>query len=249
MTVFMDEAWYKYHIRSIITPYTMDRISTTKGITIPVDASAGMSLLHRMLLWCGVGSSVLYVAMNVFIPLQFEGYRYADHTVSELSAIGAPTRTVWVLFAIVYVLLFSAFGLGVLRSAGGNKRLRILGFVILAYCAVNLYWPPMHPRGSETSLTDTLHLVWAGIAVVFMMAMMGLGASIFDRAFRFYTLATMVLLFFFGMLTSLQAPNIPTNQPTPWLGVWERVMILFFLLWVSALSFILLRRKWIGGGS
>lgn len=206
-----------------------------------------MSLLHRVLLWCGIGSSILYVAMNIFIPTQFAGYSYMDYTVSELSAVGAPTRTLWVLVAVIYVLMFSAFGVGVLKSSHGNRRLRILGFVILSYCAVNLYWPPMHPRGSETSITDTLHLVWAGIAVVFMMTMMGIGASIFNRAFRIYTIVTMALLFFFGILTSTLAPNIPINQPTPWLGVWERIMILFFLLWVGVLSFLLLKQKEFNG--
>lgn len=212
-------------------------------ISFSVETISEMTSLHRLLLWCGVGSSLLYVLMNIFIPLQFEGYSYLDYTVSELSAVGAPTRTLWVLVAMVYVLMFAAFGWGVLKSANGEKRLRLLGYMILAYCAVNVYWPPMHPRGSVTSLTDTLHLVWAGIAVVFMMTMMGIGASIFGRAFRIYTIATMALLFAFGMLTSSMGPNIPTNQPTPFLGVWERIMIGLFLLWVCVLSFLLLKGK------
>ena len=52
--------------------------------------------LLRLLLVCGVVSSVLYVAMNGIIPLLFEGYNIASQTVSELSAIGAPTRPLWV---------------------------------------------------------------------------------------------------------------------------------------------------------
>jgi hypothetical protein len=212
-------------------------------VSISAQPSIKQQLIHRALLWCGIGSSVLYVLMNVFIPLGFAGYSYADYTVSELSAVGAPTRTVWVIFAMFYILTFAGFGWSVLRSAGNNNRLRILGVLILAYCVVNIYWPPMHPRGSETSLTDTLHLVWAGVAVLFMMAMMGVGATTFNQTFRVYTISSMILLVLFGALVSSQAPNIPLNLPTPGLGAVERVMISIFLLWVVILSFVLLKRK------
>lgn len=43
----------------------------------------------KVLLVCGILSSLLYVAMNVFVPMLFEGYSLASQTVSELSAIGA----------------------------------------------------------------------------------------------------------------------------------------------------------------
>src|SRR5690349_12420602 len=111
--------------------------------TAVVANSSGLSV-RTILLLCGPLSSLLYVAMNVFVPMQFDGYSYASHTVSELSAIGAPTRTLWVLLAMVWVILFGAFGWGVLRSANENKRLHVVGWMILLYCVVNFYWPPMH---------------------------------------------------------------------------------------------------------
>ena len=49
------------------------------------------TMLRKGLLMCGILSSLLYVAMNIFVPMQFEGYSYTSQTVSELSAIGAPT--------------------------------------------------------------------------------------------------------------------------------------------------------------
>jgi hypothetical protein len=204
-------------------------------------------VMKRILLICGILSSLLYVIMNIFVPLGFEGYSYAAHTVSELSAIGAPTRTLWVAFAMIWALLFAAFGWGVLKSATENRPLRVVGVLILVYCAVNFYWPPMHSRkalaAGEGSLTDTLHLVWAGFAVLFMLLMMGFGAAAFGRIFRIYTIASMALHFLFGFLTSLEAPNVETNVPTPWIGVWERINIGIFLLWVAVLAVMLLRRE------
>lgn len=67
-------------------------------------------MLRKSLLACGLLSSLLYVAMNVFVPMQYDGYSSVSQTVSELSAAGAPTRPLWVSFAILYSLLLGAFG-------------------------------------------------------------------------------------------------------------------------------------------
>jgi Protein of unknown function (DUF998) len=209
-----------------------------------ISGSAGSSekaLLKKGLLICGILSSLYYVALNIVVPVFYEGYSYAAHTVSELSAIGAPTRPLWVLLVTVYILLFVAFGWGVLKSAHGNPSLRFVGVLIIAYSVVNIYWPPMHQRGVEPSLTDTLHIAWAMVAVLFMMVMMGVGATAFGKRFRLYTIVSMVVLIGLGVLTSLDAPKIPQNLPTPWLGVWERIMIGVFLIWVVVLAVVLLR--------
>ena len=72
---------------------------------------------QKVLLVCGILSSLLYAAMNVFVPMRYEGYSSASQTVSELSAIGAPTRPLWVLLGVAYTLLVTAFGWGVWASA------------------------------------------------------------------------------------------------------------------------------------
>lgn len=206
-------------------------------------ASSPRLSFKELLLMCGVLSSLWYVAMNIFVPMQFEGYSYSAQTVSEISAIGAPTRSLWVLTAILYLLLFAAFGWGVLLVADSSRALRVVGWLILADCVINIYWPPMHLRGSEPSLTDTLHIVWTAIAVLLMMGMMGFAVTAFGRKFRIYTIATIVLHVFFGILTSLDAPNIAKNMPTPWIGIWERINIGAFMLWIAIFSVVLLRKE------
>src|SRR5829696_5857538 len=87
---------------------------------------------RKLLLICGIVSSLLYVAMNVFVPMQWEGYSSASQTVSELSAIGAPTRPLWVPLGIAYTLLVAAFGWGVWASARQNRSLRVAGVILVA---------------------------------------------------------------------------------------------------------------------
>ena len=54
-------------------------------------------MARKILLLCGILSSMLYVAMTVFAAAEWPGYSSAAQTISELSAIGAPTRSMWVL--------------------------------------------------------------------------------------------------------------------------------------------------------
>lgn len=193
-------------------------------------------MVRKLLLGCGVASSVLYAGLNVFVPMLWPEYNSIDQTVSELSAIDAPTRTVWFPFGLLYAVLVIAFGLGVNVSGAGNNLIRWLGILLIAYGTLCLYWPPMHQRGTHTSLTDTLHLVWAGLTVLLMVSSIILSAVIFKGGFRIYAIVTVVVLAVFGILTSVQAPAVPLNQPTPLMGVWERINIGIYLLWVIVLA-------------
>ena len=144
-------------------------------------------MARKALLVCGILSSLLYVAMNVFIPMQWEGYSSASQTVSELSAIGAPTRPLWVPLGTVYTLLVAAFGWGVLASSRWNRPLRVAGGLLVAYGVIGLAWPPMHLRevlaAGGGTLTDTMHIVFAMVTVLLMLLAIGFGAAAFGKRF------------------------------------------------------------------
>ena len=207
-------------------------------------------MLRKILLACGVLSSLFYVAITILTALRYEGYSSASQTISELSAIGAPTRTLWVLLGAVYSLLMTAFGWGVWRSASRNRPLRVAGGLIMAGFAVTgLAWPlaPMHLRqvlaAGGGTLSDTMHIVLAMVTVVLMSLAIGFGAAAFGKRFRLYSIKTMVILVGFGVLTGLDSPRISANLPTPWIGVWERISIGAFLLWIVVLAVTLLRDR------
>jgi hypothetical protein len=200
-------------------------------------------MMQNALLVCGILSSLWYAAINIYVPAQDDSYIVASFTPSELSAIGAPTRILWVLLVTPYPLLFGAFGWGVLQSAKNNRWLRLVGGLIIAYCVFNLYWPPMHMRGAGTTLTDTLHIVWAIVTNIFMWLFMGFGAAALNKQFRIYTIVSIALHIIFGILTVMEAPNLPTNGPTPTIGIWERINIGVFMFWVVVFALALLRME------
>ncbi len=203
--------------------------------------------VHKMLLICGILASLLYIAMNIFIPFFYEGYNWVSQTVSELSAVDAPTRSLWLLLGILYSLLIAAFGWGVLQSAGRNRSLRIAGILLIISGLIGLTWSPMHKRevlaAGGGTFTDTWHIVMSIIWLVSTMLVIGFAAAALGKRFRIYSIVTIIIFIMFGILTGIESPGISTNQPTPMIGVWERINIVAFMLWLSVFAIAILQME------
>jgi hypothetical protein len=202
-------------------------------------------MLRQALLVCGILSSLLYVAMTVLVARQWPEYSSFAQTISELSAIDAPTRSTWAVPGALYTVLVTLFGWGVVKSSGDQRLLRVAGVLILIYGALGVLWPlaPMHQRhvlaaGGGTA-SDTMHLVLAGVTVTLMLVALALGAAALGPRFRVYSIGSLIVLAICGALTFLDAPRLARNEPTPWTGLWERINVGVFLLWVVVLAIAL----------
>ncbi len=210
-------------------------------------------MMRKLLLGCGIASSVLYLFMNVITPLRYPGYSAFSQTISELSAIDAPSRPLWMALGTVYLALLIAFGIGAWLSADGKRALRVAGALLVGLGVSGYVWPflpggaSMHRRevlaAGGATLTDTLHLISGGVGTAFCLLIIGFGAAAFGRWFRIYSVATIVVLLGFGFWTGVEAPMVSANEPTPWLGVIERIMFASFVLWFAALAIVLLRAQ------
>ena len=197
----------------------------------------------RVLLGCGILSSLAYVAANVVASASWPEYSSLSQTVSELSAIGAPSRAAWLAFGTAYTLLLIAFGVGVWQTAPGKRGLRIAAGTLIAIGVLGPFWPPMHLRGMPMSLTDIVHIAFASVTSLLILLSIGFGATALGRWFRGYSIATLAVLLVFGTLTFLAAPHLAAHQPTPRIGLYERIDVGGFLLWVAVLATGLLRDR------
>jgi len=199
---------------------------------------------RKPFLTCGILAGALYVAMTLFVGLLWDGYSAADQTISELSAIGTPTRPLWMMLGTIYTALMIAFGWIVWTSAP-RHALRIVGELLFVQAVFGIFWPPMHQRAvlaaGGATLTDTLHIVWTVVTSLFFMSALGFGAGGFGKRFRFYSLATLFVVFACGAWTGTYAPAIQGNLPTPWVGVWERINTNAFMVWITVLAMALWR--------
>lgn len=204
-------------------------------------------MARKILLVCGILAMLWYLVINILVPMQYPGYDIASQTVSELSAINAPTRQFWSVLCLFYTLLFIAFGLGIWLSANGNRKLRFVAAVVLFDAVFGFFWPPMHQReilaAGGGTLTDTLHLVWTFVHLVLMLLMIGFGASVLGKGFRIFSVAIVLVFIVFGILTSKESIGLEANLPTPHIGIWERINMGAYMLWVIVFAIELMRRN------
>jgi hypothetical protein len=199
---------------------------------------------QTILLACGLLSSLLYILTDLISVAAWRDYHYTSQTVSELFAIDAPTRTFVTICFILYALLIYAFGAGIWLSASGKRSLRIaasliIGKEILGLMGTLLF--PIHLRGVEGTFSDIMHgAVTAAGVFLFMFPAMIAGAVAFKGIFRVYSIITMVLFIFFGILAGLMQPQYAANLPTPMMGIWERINIYGYMAWIAVLSIMLL---------
>lgn len=209
-------------------------------------------MLRKISLGCGMVSSALYVATDIVAARRYKGYHYADQEFSELTAQGAPTRPFLVALNVIpYDVLVVALGMGIWASAGTarsarqRRAARITAAALFGYAAAGTAGGglfPMAVRGTKGTLRNLLHIPATAVMSLFLLLSMGFASTLDGTRFRYYTYGTILTVIVFGVLTSVQGGRLAANQPTPWMGITERVNIYATMLWLAVLSIVLLRR-------
>ena len=220
---------------------TLERVPRQRLRGVPPGSSPNVGA--NVLLACGIAASILYVIANVVGAIVWDSYSLKSLTISELSAIDAPSRPLVPSLMLVFGVLSICFAFGVLAVAGRKRHLRVTGWLLVAIGVLNLAGPfvPIHLRGAETSLTDTMHIVVTAVTSLLLMLAVWSARGAFGSGFRVYSLVTIATLVVFGMLAAVDGPRIAANDPTPWVGLTERICVGAYLLWMFVLSGALLR--------
>jgi hypothetical protein len=95
--------------------------------------------------------------------------------------------------------------------------------------------------GGATS-ADTLHLILAAGTGLFVAASVAVFAMARGWYFRGYSALTLAVALVVGRL-SAQVDRIEAGDPTPYMGLLERIGIGAWLLWLAVASVVLLRRN------
>jgi hypothetical protein len=204
-----------------------------------------MTVLRRALLGCGLLSSLLYVGADLLAAARYPEYHsFLTQAISELTAVGAPTRDSVEPLLILYDVLIIAFAIGVWISPGRDRAAPLVGSLLAAIGVAGLLampFAPMRMRGTGSLGTDAPHIVVTAAIVLCILLAVGIAASLFGRRFRLYSYATLATLLAFGAWAAVQGARLAAGEPTPWLGAVERIHIGLYLLWVAVLAVGLLR--------
>ena len=201
---------------------------------------------RQVLLLSGILSSLLYITTDVLGGLRYPGYSFTSQAISELMATGAPSEAFVDPLFLLYDALMVAFGVAVvLAGAGRSRRLRISGMLLIGYAALGFAGPTlaeMSPRGAAGPNDDTPHIILTGALVLLQLLAINFAAFALGKRFRVYSLATVLILVGFGVLSAPYGAQLATGQPTPGFGIIERILIYSSLLWMAVFALALWRR-------
>lgn len=121
--------------------------------------------------------------------------------------------------------------------------MRLMALMILLNAVDSLMlWNlfPMHMRGADLTLTDTMHAILA--INPFVLATIALAIFAFKSWFRCYSIATFVLVLLCAAVSFMYVPQVAANQASPGFGLAERVAQYAHQSWHALLAVLVLCR-------
>jgi hypothetical protein len=79
------------------------------------------------------------------------------------------------------------------------------------------------------------------MTIVLILASIGFGAAALGKWFRIYSILTVAAVLVFGAFTGIEAAKVPTGDPTPWMGLFERINVWGWMLWLAVFAVALIR--------
>lgn len=198
-----------------------------------------MKKINNKWYWCsGLLAVCVYLVAVIFGGLLYPGYSHISQDVSQLTSTSSPIRGLMNIF-FIYNLLIMFFGYGLFAISKNNFLKVASGFIVLiGILGIVIAWFPINTRGTDITSTGIVHI--AIVSVVSLLTVVS--GFLFWAGFRRTNevfLKNVSLLS--GVLFLLSGPIAAFNVNSGFAGLFERIPIAIFLIWVGAVSAHLLK--------
>ena len=190
----------------------------------------------------GILGPIIYI-LAVFVggALRHD-YSALYNAISELSMANAPNKLLMDILFGLYNVFILIFGVGAFLDPDFKSKkfksgalmlfvIGVLGLMVLVFT--------QDPRGTPATLFGTLHIALSGVtAALTIISVVVIGLSFKDyvgmKSFSWYSYLTALFIFLSG---GAGAASIAANSPFG--GLFERITIFLFMVWVLVFSYIL----------
>jgi hypothetical protein len=201
--------------------------------------SVDLSGAQKLLLASGILASVLKVGSDLLAGMTWKGYSFVSQSISELSAAGAPTRSLVLPLELMFDVLVMAFAVGVWQLAGESLLMRIVSALIVGNAAISLFvslFLPMRISPDGGSSASTIHVLLMAIGVLCFLLAMGMAGAAYGDWFRYVSLGILAAYLVLAIARFLLPSPTIGGPPVATVGVQERTMVVGYLLWLVALA-------------
>ena len=201
--------------------------------------------MQQFLLRCGVAAPVIYLLTVLLGGAITPGYSHVRQVIGALTAPGAPHRQLLELCFLAYNVATLLFAFGLLwRLWVCRRRNLTVGALLLAgvaICGIVMFFTPTDAPEGPATLQGQLSIVLdaARSLLIFLSPLvMGLGFRGVPRMGPLwgYSVVSAVLT---GMAGLMAAAGSAARSPL--VGVYDRVAMGVFLLWMLVLALVLAR--------
>ena len=194
----------------------------------------------------GIIGPLIYI-LAVFIGgVIRHDYSAIYNAVSELTMANAPNKLLLDILFGIYNVFLLIFGLEAYLDSSINSKkydtatimlviIGILGLLVLIFT--------QDPRGSPATLHGTLHILLSGLTAaltIISVVLVGISFKKYSniKGFSWYSYITAALIFISGGIGAVSLANNGAYG-----GLFDRITIFLFMIWVISLSYIILKNK------
>ncbi|MGF7118759.1 DUF998 domain-containing protein [Methanobacterium oryzae] len=194
----------------------------------------------------GIIGPVIYIFAVIFGGMIRGDYNFLYNTISELTLANAPNLLLMSILFGIYNLSLLIFGTGAFRDneIDTNKKYKTatLMLAIIGILGLLLLFFPQDPRNAAITFQGTMHIAIAGIAsflTLISVLLMGLN---FRKVKEMKNFAIYSFISFAVILISGGMAAISVGSNSAYGGLFERITIFAFMLWVIVFSYLIIKK-------
>lgn len=197
----------------------------------------------KILFYGGIFSPLIFLLNDIIGSIITPDYNLIIHAISELTQAGSQnTYLLGSILLFISALMGIIFGIGIISyyHYKQSKLLFIGGLLLMILGIFNSLTGtifPMDPINGVTTLAGTMHGILVGLSVVitiFVMLIIGIGLYREKqwKSFRLYSIITVLVMAIFSILSVIVIMN-----KIELMGLFERIPVYAYSLWVFILAF------------
>lgn len=190
---------------------------------------------------------MFYAVAVIFGAVLRDDYSSLADTISALTSDNAPNLLLMDVLFGLYNISIIVFGVGAFRDSSVNltKKYKAATFMIVLIGVLGLLMLVFTQPVPITNVTTggTIHLILAGVSsLITMIAILLIGLVYWGntqmRSFAIYSFISDIIILISGGMAA-----VSIGGHNGYGGLFERITIGFFLLWVIVFSYVILKKK------
>jgi hypothetical protein len=179
---------------------------------------------------------VVYVGTTIFGGYIYPGYSHVSQAISELIGSGSPVAGIINPLFLFYNILLLLFSYAVYMKWGSvMTKIGAVLLGVVAGASILMWWFPMDVPGGAVTQTGVIHIILASIESLSTV----ITAFLFGVSLKKRSPYLSAVSFVTGIALLLTGPlaGISVSQESPYMGIFERITIGAFMIWLWLTSF------------